>query len=143
MDKERELQETEEWESFVEEWIEAVSANQTKGRANKRVMRTDDILAQRKEEARAAKKKRTEQEKEKKRVIAEAKQNGTSNTKMTTQQVQNRKMKDAYENSVKRRASFYSEVRRLHADLRVTLSTQGGRKMRLRAYFVHGAQYLP
>ncbi len=109
-DKEREIQEIDEWESFIEEWILSMSAKQTESRANKRIMRTDDVLAQRKEEARVAKKKRMEEDKEKKRMQSEAKKNGTANSKMTTQQLQNRKMKDAYENSVKRRASFYSEV---------------------------------
>ncbi len=99
------------WQSFVDEWKKTlcVGAKESCASAVKRAERTDEVLGQRKEEARAAKMRKKEK-KERMRVLEEGRANGSVQMKMTPQQLQNRKMKEAYENSVKRRASFYEEV---------------------------------
>ncbi len=107
----REQADSDSWHDFVEDWMQTAPAGTTESRPNKRVERTDEILNQRREEAGAAKKKKIEIQEERRRDLEEARANGSAVAKMMTpQQIQNRKMKEAYESSVRRRAFFYNEV---------------------------------
>lgn len=121
-DKDRELDENNEWQTYVEEWMESLPEPVKEVPVGaKRAVRTDELLAERKEAARAAKKQRQEADKEKKHVLAEQRKNGLVNPKMSLQQQMNRKMRTAFEDSVRRRASFYSEVRLLPLIWKISL----------------------
>jgi hypothetical protein len=118
-DKSRHDAEDADWSAFVDKWMVRVQSGQQEPTMSKRFERTDEVLAQRREEADNAKRRKIEKE-EKKKALEAARANGTAATKMSVQQLHNRKMKEAFENSVKRRATFYSEVTALFL---VTFST--------------------